>query len=514
MLGHAERELITQSITHLRVESNGPNAYEGFSVDLHTTNIETYVPPLPGMANLEVEASGGCGSDFGPPRNIPGGYFRGGRYHKDLFGNSEKLNNNIAIMRERGYVGSDELLLNLIKTPNHEYWGVIVDATPNPDDIERAVAAFVPVTSDDGTQIIGVRYSVESVNPQALERGDWVVGTAYLRCDQHWQIPEGKKFPENCDRSTANGHVRKQVPGHGEIPGGSIASELGMPFPNQMLIKIPDAFKQFILGDPKRLSLPVVTEPLSCCFEALQPILLGVEDGTEPSPKKIVIGGDGLNGALLALTATSIFPDADVYVTGRTPQKLEEIRQLNPKKIHVIQEGKDEKSSDVQLKETLNGETVDIFIPTFHAKSLEEYDGLVNKDTGWVMVWAADQVGDHTPFEGIVPDERIRDSYGGWNWAELSALLLLTTLSQTNPERLDALSEYVTGAYIPLAEAAEPMQQAIANGRREIVIGQGDQARKTGSKLLMWHKPPDEIFNSQTKNTNVDRLLTNAGIQI
>ena len=486
----AGHTIIVSDVQHLMVEPKGDRPADGFTVSLETTIVEIHNPPLSGMANVVPLLTAPCGSDSG--RN---GYYWGGRYARDLT-DTDKLDRNLRLMQARGMKADGHALLRLLTTPNHEGVVVVLKSTPDPNDKLRYIAAFVPSFSPNERDIVGVHYEVVQVYAQELQPGTIAVGTAYLRCDQHWQIPDGQKFPGKCHRSTENGHVPKQVPGHGEMPGWSFSAEHGLPYPNQMFIPVPETVMKWVNEDPKqRMVALLATEPLSCCLEAFHPILLNVEEGREQTPKRIAILGDGPNAALLTLTATTAFPTADIYVTGRTATKLDAIAAINPERVHpLLTERTSGHRGYEQLRDRLvdaRGNTIqlDVIIPTFHVDDLTHYKGLVNTETGWVIAWAADQVGTNEPFTGLVQDKHIHHSYGGWNWAEYSALELMKALVERYPERLQAIVDYPY-LFMGMEEAGPAMDQWLGrHGRYEVKMDNGNgYDRTTSAKIVIDHR--------------------------
>lgn len=480
-----KQKKISQVINYLAVEPKGRDPKQGFLVSHRRNRVEIFSPPLCGMANVRIINSALCGSDGGES-----GYFWGGRYHSDLFKFRKKLARNLKIMFKRGVRSNKTIRQELIKIPNHEGWGVVKAANPNFNDNNRKISAFVPELSADGKNIVGVKHQIVEIDPQQLAVGDWVVITAYLNCDQHWKIPKKKLFPDKCHRDTANEHVSKQVPGHGEMYGLSFNADYGLPFPNHMLVRVPDRLRQWLEKKEERKGLLVAVEPLSCCFEAFSPIILATKEDKEKQPKRIAILGDGANAALLTFTAVTVFPKAEVFVTGRTRSKLDAIAAIKPQNVHPILTDRHLKESGYsELKKRMFKQKgnanvkIDVLIPTYRVDSLRHYSNLVDYDKSWVIVWAADQVGDYAPFEGVVRKERIHHSYGGWNWAEWTALNFMECVAGVYPERLEALSRYPYH-YLKLDEAATVMNDWLENKGRHLVSMDG---RQTSSKIVINH---------------------------
>ncbi|MBI2617641.1 hypothetical protein HYW55_05910 [Candidatus Gottesmanbacteria bacterium] len=508
-------QYIQQTVDHLQVVPNGPSPEQGFKVSLAHTSVEMLRVPPPGISYVQNLMSSPCGSDGGR-----GGYYLGGRAHADLGhpvfpsdtpsdkeeyqaeeyqalvaaaeGMVKRMVNTF-IMEEEGLRVEEAQALALLNTPNHEGFGVVMATKANKEDGLRPVAAFLPVLSGDKKRVIGARYEVVYVDFQDFQPGDLVVTNAALRCDQHWQINPKTGFPDKCDRKTDDGHDRKRVPGHSEMIGDSSVAEYGLPYKSHMLTKVPVELRKWIEEDPeRRLPILISTEPFSCCFEALQPILMGIqgEMKTESIPKRIAILGDGPNAALLALTSTTVFPKAEIYVTGHTRRKVNAIEAINPKKIHGVYVDKEGgRHAHSEIRERLDGRKLDVLIPTFHVGSLKNYRELVKKK-GRVIVWNADQVGKEDPFEGVGDPDKIHHSYGGWNQAEWTALEFMKTLSQLHPKRLEAVLNYPY-FYMSMEGGAAAMQQWI--DRRGSYPVEMD--RSTSGKIIIDHGNRGVLFS-------------------
>lgn len=468
---------IKQLVKHLTIDGNN-----GLNVLFKKTKAVIVSPPLPGFSNIQMWYSAPCGTD-----GSANGYYHGGRFEKDLK-DKEKLAENIELTIKAGVLSTDKVIEKLLRIPNHEGWGNVVNSTPNPKDGKRSIAAFLPKISSDGKKIIGMYHQIIDVNFQNLQSGDWVVPNAALRCDKHWQINPQTGFPNQCHRSTANGHTRKRVPGHYEIYGFSHYAPQGLPYPNHMLNKVPQALKKWIEKKRNlRERLLIATEPLSCCFEAFHPIINAINSNKESVPSIILILGDGPNAALLTLVATSIFPKVKIFVTGKTPTKLKAIRNINPQKIITVNTREENKHvhGHIQIKKLLDGNKIDIIIPTFHVDTIRHYSDTVDKN-GWVIVWSADQVQqmDYSVFKGVGNPKKIHLSYGGWNQAEWSALNFFDVLARLYPERLEAICNYPV-QYFKLKNGAEGMNTWLSNNGKYMVEMDGF---KTSTKIVFNHK--------------------------
>lgn len=469
---------MNQSINHILLRPRGRNPCYGFSVIIHKTEVSLTSKAPNGFSDVSIKFSAPCGSDGGPH-----GYYWGGRFHKDLFENQHKLEENITLLQKHGITGDRDEILSLLKTPNHEGSGKVIKTTPNSSDRPRKIAAFIPELSTNKKQITGLTYTLIDVDFQKIKKGDRVVVDAALRCDRHWEISQNG-FALDCHRDIADRHTRKRVPGHMEFPGFSYDSSEGLPYPNHMLSPVPKGLNLWIDQDPSlNESLLVAMEPLSCCIEAFHPIFM-----EKSYPKKIAILGDGPNGALLSMVATIAFPEAQIYVVGRTPKKLQIIHDLNPEKIQVMIEGKEKgQSADEQLRKIVGrNNKLDVIIPTFEVPSFTQFSDIVNS-SGRVIVWAAGQVGQKNPFKGVGDETKLHHSYGGKNKMEMSALLLCDALATTSPKTLDVIVRYPY-VRIPLRNAQEPMQEWLNNKGKYSVEMDG---RKTSAKLLFVHSEPE-----------------------
>ena len=457
------------------VVPNGKNPEDGFRVEYKQSPVELFSRPPVGISYVNIRYSAPCGSDGGSR-----GYYWGGRFHKDLYKDTEKLNENIKLLKEEGIKDSSSVVKNLLYTPNHEGAGVVASSEPNKDESPREIAGFFPVFSSDHKHLIGLNYGKRRVDFQKMKKGQRVVVDAALRCDRHWQIAEGG-FPPDCHRDTKNGHIRKRVPGHMEFPGFSFSAPKGLPYPNHMLSVVPKQLNKWIDEDAKtHEQILVMVEPLSCCLEAFHPVLLSGE-----KPQVIVILGDGPNSALLTLVASVAFPESMIYVIGRTDRKLASIASFNPDRIHPIKEGRQEHEiGRVQLKKILEGkkQKVDILVPTIIMPTLSDYADLVSP-SGRVIVWAAGQVGETDPFRGVGDPAKLHHSYGGKNKMEWSALQMLDALAETNPKPLSALVSYPF-YLVPLSKAADVMGQWLTNKGRFNVEMDG---RMTSAKIIFGH---------------------------
>ncbi|MBI2617640.1 hypothetical protein HYW55_05905 [Candidatus Gottesmanbacteria bacterium] len=463
-----------QIISHLSVSPKGILPQDGFAVKYVKSSLNMANIPHSGFANIKITYSAPCGSDGGPH-----GYYWGGRFHKDLFEEKQKLEENLALLQTHGIGGDKKTLLKILQIPNHEGSGVIVSVTPNSSDKPRKIAAFVPVFSKDKKSITGLKYDVLEIDFQKIKKGDRVVIDASLRCDNHWQISKNG-FALECHRDIAGRHTRKRVPGHMELPGFSYHAPFGLPYPNHMLSPVPKTLNTWIAKDPKkRESLLVAMEPLSCCIEAFHPVFMSRE-----RVDRIAILGDGPNAALLALTSTTAFPNATIVILGRTDKKLTAIHALNPGKIICLKEGKrdDQNGHELLRKVITRMKKFDILIPTFEVPTLRDYGDVVEK-SGRVIVWAAGQVGQKDPFKGVGNEKKLHHSYGGKNKMEISALLLCDGLAQTSSKRLEALITYPYKR-VSLNEAATHMQEWLNNKGKYAVEMDG---RKTSAKLLFTH---------------------------
>lgn len=472
-----------QSIYHLSISQKKFQSDKPFEVNYNTTPVGIYQIPSPGYSHIQPWFSAPCGTDGSVK-----GYYHGGRFMSDL-SDKEKLGENLALLKESGINSDTKTREKLLRIPNHEGWGKVAAASPNPKEGKRQIAAFVPTVSSDKKRVTGLKYQIIDVNFQDLEKDDWVVVNAALRCNHHWKIHPKTGFPNPCNRSANNGHQRKRVPGHYEIYGLSHFSKYGLPYPNQMLTKVPETLKKWVEKNLKlRERLLITAEPFSCCFEAFHPIILNIMSNKEREPERISILGDGMNAALLTLLATTIFPQADIFVKGGTETKLLAIKKINPQKIHTIIVDKSErhKHGYSQLRELLGKKKLDLVIPTFHVDSLRHYASLTKK-SGRVIVWAADQVYDQNSkdaFAGVGDPSKIHYSYGGWNQAEWSAVNFYNTIAKLYPKRLEAICEYPV-QYFNLKEGAKAMDVWLANKGKYLVEMDGHQ---TSGKIVFDHR--------------------------
>lgn len=464
-----------KNIHHLAVIPKGKTPQDGFKVDLNSTEIDISKNPSPGTSYVNIQYSAVCGSDGGPH-----GYYWGGRFHRDLFEGKEKLQENIFLLKKESLKAPDKSLITLLRTPNHEGSGVVTASTPNSNETVREIAAFLPTLSLNKREITGLHYERRFVNFQDIKKGQRVVVDAALRCDDHGRIVNNA-FPEDCHRSTEGGHVRKRVPGHMEFPGFSYQAPYGLPYPNHMLSAVPDMLNKWIDKNPLvREKILVGVEPLSCCIEAFHPILMSGEN-----PKCIAILGDGPNAAFLSFVASTAFPEASIFVIGRTDAKLRTIFSFNPEKIHIIKEGKSESEiGHVQLKKILKGKKLklDVLVPTIELESLSDYSEVVHP-TGRVIVWAAGQVGQTNPFKGVGDPQKLHHSYGGKNKMEWSALQLLDALVYFSPKRLDAFTSYPYHI-VPFKDAQKPMEEWLNNKGKYSIEMDG---RRTSAKIIFAH---------------------------
>lgn len=467
---------IKQTVSYISVKPKGRSAALGFDVSYDEREVELVNKPHAGISYVKTSYSAPCGSDGGVH-----GYYWGGRFQRDVFEEKEKLEENLDLLANEGLVSSKPIRKQILHIPNHEGAGVITATTNNVLDTSRKIGTFLPIISKNKKGILGFKHSVLEFNFQQLRVGQRVIIDAALRCDNHWEI-KAHGFPDNCHRETGFGHIRKRVPGHMEFPGFSYYAALGLPYPNQMLTPVPNRLDRWISENPsKREAILVLVEPLSCCIEAFHPSIMKNE-----KPQIITILGDGPNALLLTLTATTAFPESVIYVVGRTGSKLSAIASINPDKIVIIQERKEQGMSGYeQLAKTIKGKKrkIEILIPTFEASTLSEYVDIVEKD-GRIIVWAAGQVGQRDPFDGVGDPQKIHHSYGGKNKMEWSALQFLETLTAIYPKRISALLKYPFQVF-NLRDGAEVFKIWLLNrGTYQVQI----DGRLTSAKLIFKHE--------------------------
>lgn len=451
------------TVEHLAVYDNKSSGC--FHVSTRQTGVVLPDSPLPGNSFVGVLYVGFCGSDVGPH-----GYYGNGRFQNDFGPSGMAKQKHVADFLKRDQGMKTEGLDSLWRTPGHEAVGIVRDTTPHEKRYTVPVATFVPQI--DGGKITGVVYNLTEIDFDNIGPGNLVVFAAGFRCPPHRQIDPETGLTYSCTRDMSGGHKPKLVPGrYGEYPGYmAITDNKGLSYPNSMVMPLPPELQKWVFENPKkRLPLASLIEPFSCCFEALRPIIQNREN-----PKIFGIVGDGMNSALLSLLITTAFPESYVLVTGKTPSKLQAIRAISPERIYPIQIGNywntlyGHKEMMEELNRSLQGEKLDVLIPTIPLATPSDFIPLVKPAGGRVVIWASAQVSQVELFRGI-GDQHLKDnphpSYGGWQWSELTGVEWFTALVRLNHPGLEALVGYPGIAVIPLGEAADPVEQLIRTGR-------------------------------------------------
>lgn len=484
-----------QSIEGLRVGNPEPTARhragggDFIGVTNQTLDAEIVGDLLPGTALIHPLASAPCGSDVATKSPLSdGGYYSNGRWQKDLGDTAKLLENIDRLRREQGILTGAVDSEALFRIPNHESVVLVKDVHPFSDtspDRYVTAGAFLPNVSEDEIKSLG--YQEITVDLNDLEAGDLAIPHASRRCGYHIRtINPNTGFPDGCNRDTDNGHVRKRVPGHYEMPGYSFNGNLS--YELIMLSRVGDNLRKWVEEDPQlRIPLLTQTEPFSCSIEAFRDIL---QKGVVP--EKIGIIGDGANSAQLALFAVTAFPKTDVFVVGKTEKKLDAIGSIEPSRIHpVVSDGRE--NGLHELREQLHGDLLDVWIPTMDIESASGVSRIMNP-SGHVVIWSAAQTAEKERhrFLGVVDNPRhIHPSYGGLAMAEENALLLLDAIAKYHPSRLEALASYPY-QLIPLYQAAEPMEQLI-NGGYKVEMG----GRRTSGKIVIASDDNNNVLYQQ-----------------
>lgn len=473
------------TVQHLQVGPPG----EGYRVTVGESDLMMPNYPTAGNSFFRPLVAGFCSSDAGPP---PHGYYhQSDRFTFDLApsGDSQLKRERVKAWfeRDQGMLIGDEDVFRLWATPAHEVVGIVTAAAPHDNPYDTELAVFNPVIKDG--RITGVIYTRERRDMDSdLQPGTLAVGVAGFRCPPHRQINANTGISFDCSRNMAGEHRPKLVPGRfGEVPGYMYQTDsgTGLSYPNAMLIPLPPEVQQWIMKNPdKRLPIAALTEPLSCCFEALRPILMNKE-----SPRIFGVLGDGANSALLSLFITTVFPQSEVFVTGHSPHKLRAIASISPKRIHTIPLGdaSSTRYGDEELRQALGDEKLDVLIPTIHLAKPDIFTGVVNRVGGRMIIWNANQTGkaEAARFQGI-GDTSLKDnphpSYGGWQWSEYSAAQLLKWMVLTDPKPLEALERYLFHV-IPITEAAGPIHELIMTGSHRQY--HPEAGRRTAVKVMV-----------------------------
>jgi len=460
-----------ESLSYLDMSDTHPNGDGTVTAQIRMTkaDVEFQSEPIPGTAFAKTVAAGLCSSEI-----AGGGYY--GRIQPET-GTSRYMSDRenigkLELARQRqyevGFAMDTEMITPLLRdTGFHEGVVRIESVQKDPDAPIIPIPFYAPQIVDGSVRLVKVPFSTNFQN--GFKLGDFAALDPAIICNyhaderKHRDEVERTGWTRQCDRSLENGHQPKETRGHVGAPG-TIVNGL---FPISLATMTPlstELNKYLQNGDQKRLLVPLNIEPMGCVFHTFGPFL-----AQNKVPDNIVLVGDGANTLNMLAFIQAFAPESRVLVVGKTPEKLDVLRSINPGQIATITTNGNRDYSEVDraFHDHTGAKKADVIVPMIPIDEEIVTQRLV---PGGTAIWWAASKAEHNP-KFMVKRDGITHilPYGGAPNTEFSAVELFDYLLRHRPEVLQAYLDFPGIAHIGMGqEAATATQQWLNNGGRYV----------------------------------------------